>query len=53
MTITVNEDIIKQVADEFTDTFGEEIYERLLDKGLQATEEEVDAVFDEIVIIYK
>jgi len=45
--------IIKQVADKFTDTFNEEIKERLEDEGLEATEEEVEAVLNEIVRIYK
>ena len=45
--------IIKQVADRFTDSFNSEITERLEDEGLKATEEEVEAVIDEIVRIYK
>ena len=53
MITTLNENIIKQVADKFTDTFNEEIKERLEDEGLEATEEQVEAVLNEIVRIYK
>ena len=49
----MKKDIIKQVADKFTDTFNSEITERLEDEGLEATEEKVEAVIDEIVRIYK
>lgn len=45
--------IIRKVADRFTDTFNEEIEDRLIDEGLDATEQEVDAVIEEIVKIYK
>lgn len=45
--------IIRKVADRFTDTFNEEIEDRLMDEGLDATEQEVDAVIEEIVKIYK
>lgn len=45
--------IIRKVADRFTDTFNEEIEDRLTDEGLEATEQEVDAVIEEIVKIYK
>lgn len=45
--------IIRKVADRFTDTFNEEIEDRLMDEGLEATEQEVDAVIEEIVKIYK
>jgi hypothetical protein len=45
--------IIRKVADRFTDTFNEEIEDRLTDEGLDATEQEVDAVIEEIVKIYK
>ena len=45
--------IIKEVADKFTDTFNEEITDRLIDEGLEATDEEVEAVIDQIVKIYK
>lgn len=44
--------IIRKVADRFTDTFNEEIENRLIDYGLNATEQEVDAVIQEIVKIY-
>lgn len=46
-------DIIRKVADRFTDTFNEEIEDRLMDEGLDATEQEVEAVIREIVKIYK
>ena len=45
--------IIKQVADKFTDTFNEEIKDRLMDQGLEGTPGEVEAVIDLIVKIYK
>lgn len=45
--------IIRKVADRFTDTFNEEIEDRLMDEGLEATEQEVEAVIEEIVKIYK
>tara|TARA_R100000734_G_C3277203_1_gene71737 strand:- start:185 stop:334 length:150 start_codon:yes stop_codon:yes gene_type:complete len=49
----MKENIIKQVADQFTDTFGKEIRERLIDQGLEGTPEEVEAVTDVIAKIYK
>ena len=45
--------IIKQVADKFTDTFNEEIKDRLMDQGLEGTPGEVEAVIELIVKIYK
>lgn len=45
-------DIIKRVADKFTDTFDEEITDRLMDEGLDATDKEVDAVIQQIIQIY-
>lgn len=45
--------IIRKVADRFTDTFNEEIEDRLINEGLDATEQEVEAVIEEIVKIYK
>jgi|TARA_R100000482_G_C5113085_1_gene141568 hypothetical protein len=44
---------IKRVADKFSDTFNEEIEDRLLSQGLEATEKEVEAVINEIIKIYK
>ena len=49
----MNLKIIRKVADRFTDTFNEQIEDRLIDEGLDATEQEVDAVIKEIVKIYK
>ncbi len=49
----MNLNIIKKIANNFTDTFNEEIQDRLIDKGLEATEKEVDAVIKEIIRIYK
>jgi len=46
-------DIIKKVASRFADTFNEEIEERLEQQGLDGTGEEVEAVIEEIVKIYK
>ena len=45
--------IIRKVARRFTDTFNEEIEDRLINEGLKATENQVDAVIEEIVKIYK
>ena len=45
--------IIRKVADRFTDTFNEEIEDRLINEGLDATEQQVEAVIQEIVKIYK
>lgn len=45
--------IVRKVADRFTDTFNEEIKDRLIDEGLVATDQEVDAVIKEIIKIYK
>lgn len=45
--------IIRKVARRFTDTFNEEIEDRLINEGLKATENQVDAVIQEIVKIYK
>jgi len=45
--------IIRKVADRFTDTFNEEIEDRLIAEGLDATEQEVEAVIEEIVKIYQ
>ncbi len=49
----MNLNIIKKVANKFTDTFNEEIQDRLVYNGLDATAEEVDAVIKEIIRIYK
>jgi hypothetical protein len=45
--------IIRKVASRFADTFNEEIEERLEQQGLDGTGEEVEAVIEEIVKIYK
>jgi len=45
-------DIIKKVADKFTDTFQEEISHYLVAYGLDATDENINKVIKQIINIY-
>jgi hypothetical protein len=53
MKTKLNNDIIKKVADVFTDTFQEQITNYLISYGLEPSDDNVDKVIKEIKNIYK